>query len=294
MRDGSALIGTGIGNAVQATAAGANRTEAFGAISGGSSRYDTGSHINVDGTNLLLGVAHRFDSAHGVTTGGVFFEGGYGHHGTVADDNAGQEVDGSGNSHYWGGGVLGRHDWTLARGNDLYAEGSLHAGRVTKNWSSGNMFNSNGSAAYDVTSTYYGAHAGMGYVHALNDASSLDFSAKYFWTHVNGADATVAGDPFAFQSMNSSLTRLGVRFNHTLRDNLVGYVGAGTRVQRPRAKVYGLDTLTPGLRGNTGVIEAGLELKPAGTSRFSADVGLQGYFGERSGVGGVVKFKYRF
>lgn len=297
LRDGAELIGAGIGDALRVTGASANRTEAFGAISGGSSRYDTGSHINVDGTNLLLGVAHRYDSAHGATTAGVFFEGGYGHHGTVANGNAGQEIDGSGNSHYWGGGVLGRHDWALTHGNGVYAEGSLHLGRVTTNWSSGNMTNSNGSAAYDVSSTYYGTYLGAGYLHTLNAANALDFSAKYFWTHVDGADVTISGDPFALQSMNSNLTRLGVRLNHTLKDNLVGYVGAAWEHEfsgRARATVYGLDAPTPSLAGNTGVIEAGLKLTPDAKGRFSADVGLQGYFGERKGVSGIVKFRYRF
>lgn len=292
LRNGSELIGEGIGRAMDATAV--RRTQAFGAIYGGSSRFR--SQVDVDGSNLLLGVARRFDAPSGPTTGAVFFEAGYGHYGTDGTFDTGR-VQGSGDSHYTGGGVLARHDWNATRAGHLYAEGSLHGGRLWGDWGSSDMFNSGGHASWSASTAYYGAHLGVGYLHPFNADNALDLSAKYFWTHVSGTSAVIAGDPFDLSAMNSQLTRIDARFNHALKENLTGYVGVAWEHEfdgTANAGVYGVGIHGASLRGNTGVLEAGLRIKPAATSGFSADVGLEGYVGERRGVAGAVKIRYLF
>src|SRR5699024_4218236 len=73
----------------------------FGGISGGHSRYKTGSHVDVNGVNMLLGVAKGFESAQGQATVGGFIEGGYGRHTTHNSFSTG-DVDGRGKSRYFG------------------------------------------------------------------------------------------------------------------------------------------------------------------------------------------------
>ena len=63
------------GRAVRASPAeGGKGVAAFGALSGGWSRYNTGSHIDVSGFSLLTGLAWGADSVLGQFTTGLFFE----------------------------------------------------------------------------------------------------------------------------------------------------------------------------------------------------------------------------
>src|SRR5699024_9065787 len=71
---------SGTTHAVSA-AAGASGIASFGAVSGGHSRYNTGSHVDVDGFSLMAGVAHRFAISGGLTAG-AFLEGGWGSYST--------------------------------------------------------------------------------------------------------------------------------------------------------------------------------------------------------------------
>ena len=74
--------GAGIADAVSQAKAAGGATATFGGVSYGSSRYNTGSHADVDGTSLLAGVASRQAGEKGLLTRGVFLEGGWGSYDT--------------------------------------------------------------------------------------------------------------------------------------------------------------------------------------------------------------------
>jgi outer membrane autotransporter protein len=61
-----------------------------------------------------------------------------------------------------------------------------------------------------------------------------------------------------------------------------------------RATVNGTDIGAPSLKGNTGVGELGLTLKPSEDSPLSFDVGAQGYAGKREGATGSVMLRWEF
>src|SRR3546814_15901047 len=74
-------------------AGGGGGIHAFGAMSGGTSRYNTGSHVDVDGTSLLLGVAKQVAmnaGGAGNLTLGAFFEGGWGNYDSYNDFDSGE------------------------------------------------------------------------------------------------------------------------------------------------------------------------------------------------------------
>jgi hypothetical protein len=48
------------------------------------------------------------------------------------------------------------------------------------------------------------------------------------------------------------------------------------------------------IKGDTGLLEVGLTLRPTPNSPFSVDFGLQGYNGKREGVTGSLRVDYRF
>ena len=61
----------------QAVAA-ARGSQAFGAVSGGNSRYESGSHVDVKSVNLMLGMSHGLSNSAGNLTLGGFVEFGHG------------------------------------------------------------------------------------------------------------------------------------------------------------------------------------------------------------------------
>lgn len=306
VQGGDLAAGAGIARAMGATS-GVSGTSAFGASGGGSSRYKSGSHVDVDGFSVMLGAAKRFSRNTGQLLAGAFVEGGWGHYDTYNEFSSGV-VRGGGKSRYAGAGVLLRRDWGAvdAQGRSQalagtgpgapYVEGSLRLGRVSSNWSSNEMQGS-ADASYDTSALYYGAHVGVGYVLPLWQRNSLDISAKYFWTHQQGDKVTIAGDPYHFQSVDSHRSRLGARFNHQFTEHVAGYLGAAWEREfdgAARATVYGLETPSPSLKGDTGVFELGFELKPKANDAFTIGLGAQTYTGMRQGVSGTAKLMWVF
>jgi hypothetical protein len=289
---GSLAAGVGIGNAI-AAARDTSGAASFSAGLGNSSRYDTGSHVDVDSWGLMLGLAKRFGNPAGALTAGAFFEAGWGSFDTYNSFTGSQSVHGNGHAHYEGGGILVRQDWQ----SGLYAEASLRGGRVSSDWGTREMAGA-GAASYDTSAPYLGAHAGVGYILPLSARLSLDTSAKYFWTHQGGNDAVIAGDPYHFDAVDSQVSHLGVRANYAFTNQLAGYAGAAWEREFDgvaRATVYGLSTAAPSLKGSTGVFELGVSLRPpAAKSALTLEMGVQGYTGKREGVGGTLKAAWVF
>ncbi|NYT66255.1 autotransporter outer membrane beta-barrel domain-containing protein [Alcaligenaceae bacterium] len=282
------VAGSGISNALSAVSS--SEVAAFGAMSGGQARYHSGSHTDVNGVGVMLGAAKRYSLNDGTLAAGVFFEGGRGSYDTYNNLGAGA-VRGSGRAHYAGAGLLARHDWDTG----LYAEASLRGGRITSDWSSGDL--GVADASYDSSVSYFGAHAGVGYVWSISQRTSLDVSAKYFWTHQGSDSASIAGDPYHFKATNSQRTRLGARVNYDFSDRIIGYAGAAWEREYDsvaRATAYGLATASPSLKGNTGVFEVGFNAKPDAKSPLTLGLGVQGYTGKREGVSGTLDMRWAF
>ena len=79
--------------------------------------------------------------------------------------------------------------------------------------------------------------------------------------------------------------RFGVAYEHVADgDAESDVIVSGTRAA--------LDV--PSLEGNTGVVEAGLTMRPDGSSPWSANIGIKGYVGDREGVSGNATVLYTF
>ncbi|MDR1313738.1 MAG: autotransporter outer membrane beta-barrel domain-containing protein [Deltaproteobacteria bacterium] len=85
------------------------------------------------------------------------------------------------------------------------------SGRVRTDYGSGDLRSEEGVAAsYELASSYYGAHAGIGYAWVVSDMASLEVYAKYVWTRQEGGTARLsAGEPVAFEDADSSRVRVG-------------------------------------------------------------------------------------
>ena len=297
------VAGRGMDSAVRASS-GTDDAErhgfaGFGALSGGSLRYNTGSHLDMNSLSLLTGLAWGIDLAPGRLTLGAFFEYGNGSYDTHNSFTNAASVDGDGNAYYLGGGILARMDFVNIGPGRFYAEASGRAGKTHNEYDSSDLRDAAGRKAdYDSSSPYYGLHFGTGYVWNINDAATLDLYGKYFWTRQQGDSVGLStGEHLSFDDINSSRLRFGGRFAYILNDHVAPYIGAAWEHEfdgKARARTNGFDIDAPNLRGNTGIGELGLSLTPSADLPLTVDLGVQGYTGKHEGVTGSLMVKWEF
>ncbi|MDR1871182.1 MAG: autotransporter-associated beta strand repeat-containing protein [Deltaproteobacteria bacterium] len=272
---------------------------AFSAVSGGSIRYNTGSHVDAKGLSLLVGLAWGTDLAPGRLTLGAFFEYGDGSYDTHNSFKNAADVDGEGDTRYAGGGVLGRFELNKSSLGSYYVEASGRAGGVRNEYKNSDLRNLAGRRAeFDTSTPYYGFHLGTGYIFSLTEATSLDVYGKYFWTSQEGESTRLStGERLKFDDANSSRVRVGGRLSIAVNDHVAPYFGAAYEREfegKAKATVNGFKIKEPSLRGDTGVGELGLSFKPSASVPLTLDLGAQGYVGKREGVTGSLKLKFTF
>lgn len=263
----------------------------FAAAHGNYSKYETGSHIRVNGWSMLAGVGSSEKVNDGTFSWGVFFENGSGNYRTYNDYN-GFNLEGFGSAVYNGGGALARYRSNA--GN--YAEVGMRAGMLKNSLSNAVADGFGVQGGYDEDTTYYGAHVGAGHIFTLDDHSSLDVYGKYFYNHHESEDLNILGDEVRFDSADSNRLRLGLRYNQNDGNAFSHYYGLAWDYEfsgDANVTAAGFDTGNPSLKGSTAVIEAGIHYAPD-NSPWSIDLGLQGYGGQRDGFSGTMQLNYSF
>ena len=260
----------------------------FSVISGGNSRYKSGSHVDVKGVNLLAGASTKLPNSSGNLLLTGFFEAGWGNYDSF-NSFADGDVKGNGDNRYYGAGILARQDFS----NKFYTEGSIRAGKLENEF---NATVSGKATHYKINKAYYGAHLGAGYLMPLG-TGELDMYGKYLWTRQNGGKHTIAGDVFTFDDINSQRSKLGARYSHPLNESTTLKLGAAWEYEfdgKANASVHGLPIAAPSLKGHTGVAEAAIKITPVKNKDLSFELGVQGHTGKRQGVTGHVAVKYVF
>ena len=258
---------------------------AFGAIHGGSSNYKTGSRVDLDGYTLATGAVVKFSPQWIV---GGFIEAGW-----ANSDSHVNAAKGNGDHDYYGIGLATRYMVT----NAWYVDGSFRVGQASTEFSG---LYAGDSANYDSDAFYVTAHAGTGYVFQLNNFVNLDVYGRYLITYLNGDDVTLHNTYGDKLNMNSTVThalRLGGRLTGTFCPYAGWKIGlAYEHIFDGDAKsaVNGLNLEVPSLEGDTGIMEAGVTMKPSANSHWSMDVGVKGYAGDREGITGNLLVRYAF
>ena len=287
------LSHAGVSSAAKAAGAagvsqeGKNDKYALWAVQGGTNiRAKTGSYVETRGYNLSLGFASQDAVQDGKFTFSPFVEYGRGSYDSYLDDG----THGEGKTSYIGGGLLGRQDME----NGSYIEGSLRAGRIKSDYT-GNIAGTDTS--YDISSSYFGFHLGIGREIKLKGGSSLDTYLKYFYSRQNDASATLTtGERYLFDAVTSSRLRLGLRY--TKGDSPESQVYAGIAWEHEfdgeaRATYQGMSTPSPSLKGSSAVFELGARFAPK-DSNVSYELNLNGWAGKRRGISGGVQVNWAF
>ena len=275
-----------------------DRLVTFASLDGASLRHNSGSHVDVAGVSLVLGLGWRMPMAaiKSSFVTGAFIEMGWGSYSSYNSFNNFPSVKGKGNTEYYGAGFFGRYEDAAGFGG-LYGEASVRAGRTDTDFRSRDITGTD-NTNYDSDSTYYGAHVGVGYAFDVTTRLGLDVSAKYLWTRQTGDSLTLGtGDPVKFKSADSQRLRLGGQMSFIVNDFLKPYGGLYWEHEfdgRARATTYGYSIAAPKLRGDTGAGELGLSIKPAKAMPLSFDIAVQGYVGKREGVTGSLQGKFEF
>lgn len=294
LNQGADLVSTvGMRNAID-VAHSTNGTGVFAAASTGYSVYETGSHINTFGNSAMVGGATRL--GHNIVLGG-FAEGGYSHYHTTNPvsefDNGIGEIKGAGNIEYYGGGVLVRYnDYCI---NCIYAEASARVGYSHNETD----FGLGEGSSYKSGGIYVGSHIAVGYESDIAGVVGYDLYGKYYYNHQTGDD--IFDGEFKFANTNSHRTRFGGRFDLRILQNIRPYIGMAWEHEYDSFanttatfddETFGIPA--PGVRGNTGIFEAGISDAHMSESSWSFDGSIQGYTGVRKGIGGMFRTHYVF
>ena len=271
----------------------------FGVLEGGSMKYDSGSHINLQSLSLLAGLGRGVSTDWGLLIVGGFFEYGTGSYKTHNSFDTMPSVDGSGNAWYMGGGLLASMDFKKTGDGHFYLEGSAHTGMLHNSFDGDALRDAYGrSAEFDTDTPYYNLHAGLGYLWNITEDHSLDIYGKYYWTRVLGTDETLnTGDHVDFDDITSSRTRLGARYSYQATEHVSAYIGAAWEHEFEGvsdSSVFGYDIDSPKIRGDSGRGEIGLRFTPTDDLPLTVDIGVQGYAGKKEGVTGSLFVQYEF
>ena len=276
------------GPGMEQAVAAARGSQAFGAVSGGNSRYESGSHVDVKSVNLMLGMSHGLNNSAGQLTVGGFVEFGHGGYDSFNSFATRPDVRADGDLRYYGAGALLRQDFNQG----AFVEGSLRAGRVRQDYDSADLTTGGLPVQYRRNSSYYGAHLGGGW-----NVGPFTLSGVYLWTRQSGGNVNLPNEPYHFDAINSQRLRLGGQYQHALTDNVTFKAGAAWEYEfdgKAKGRVFGFELDSPSLKGSTGIFSLGLGIKPQASQGWNVDVGVQGYTGKRKGVGGNVRVKYAF
>ena len=183
--------------------------------------------------------------------------------------------------------------------NGMWFEGSLQGGRAKSDYSG--VIYSGTNSEYDVSSTYWAGHFGVGKNIQLKENETINPYLRYFWSHQAGSNATLknngrAGESYEFSSVSSQRIRLG--FQYTNRNAADGEFYAGLALEyefdgSANASYQGYSTLRPSLKGSSGMLELGYRFAPK-DSNVTYDFSLAGWQGKRRGLSGDLGVKWMF
>lgn len=273
------------GIAAMVDAAKLGEVTAFGVMQGGSTHYNTGSYVDVDGVTFMAGAGLRVNP--NWTLAG-FVEAGWA--------NSASHVEGTrgdGDHEYFGVGFATRYQTDGV----LYVDGSLRAGRATTEFAG--RYGQD-SASYDAKSLYMSAHVGLGALWDLSESLKLDTYARYTVTYLDDDDVSLNNrynDKLDLDSTVTHAVRAGARLLGDFNDYASWKVGAAYEHvfdgdAESAVNSFSLDV--PSLEGDTGVFELGLRIRPSLESNWAVDLGAKGYVGDREGVTGNMTVRYSF
>ncbi len=174
----------------------------------------------------------------------------------------------------------------------FYAEGSMHAGRSTTSFNTAVRL---AVVDYESKATYYGADAVLGYRFSF-PCATLDLSVRYGWNRSKGDAVMVGANSVDLDAVNSHRLRAAGRWTAARTQVLNPFVGLAVDYEmdgKSSGHVYNYSLAQAKINGLTVMGEVGLHVGNQ-ASRYSADVGIEGYLGKREGLAAKAMFGWTF
>ena len=248
----------------------------YAAANYGSMRQESGSHVDVKGSNFNIGFAKEVKNGSGKLLFGPMFEYGRGNYDSYLDDG----TTGSGTAQNYGIGMMARQ----TNDNGFYYEGSVRYGKVTSDYSSSNVWAGH-DVSYDNSAKYWGAHVGVGKLQKLGGDNAIDLYGKLFYTNQGSSSVNINGDTLDFSSVKSKRSRIGFRYIHGTSKVRSVYAGLAWQYEfdgAAYATANGFSTPSPSVKGSSGMLELGVLIAPK-ASPVSFDLGVSGWAGKQKG-----------
>ncbi|MBQ0055224.1 MAG: autotransporter outer membrane beta-barrel domain-containing protein, partial [Synergistaceae bacterium] len=256
------------------------------------SRYETGSHIDLNSTNVAAGLSKKVKDN---VTLGIFVEGGNGRYTTENEFEDGN-VRADGDVNYFGGGIFLKAEGKKTAKGQLHGEASFRAGHMNSDYNS-ETFNPGESTRFDTSNAYMGAHAAVGYKWNVTNGGNIDTYVKYLWNRQNSDSPVIDGEQFDLDAINSHRLRAGFRYNGKETKEGIKFFGGLAYeyefdgVAKGHLGEYAL--LEPDFKGGSGMAELGIKYhKP--NSPWKVELGVTGYTGKRDSIGAHLNAWYEF
>ena len=160
-----------------------------------------------------------------------------------------------------------------------------------------------GKVDYDSSSNYFAAHLGVGKAFSIGNGNTLDGYLKYFYSHQAGDTTTIhienaADERGSFDAVDSHRLRIGARLTHKVNERNSFYGGLAYQHEfggEARAHFSsGGNVPSPSVKGGSGMLELGWQVKPSADSPVTIDLGLTGWAGKQRGLSAQVGATWQF
>ena len=287
INSGQEFIEKAVDGLGEASNTGTDGIAVFATMGGGKSSYETGSHINMNTWNGIIGVGKTNQLPAGKIQWGGFLEHGSGNFSIHSDTNS----RGDGSSTYTGGGVVAK--WTNK--HDVYTEAGLRYGSSHDNASNVLQDALGKTYGYDVRANYYGGYLGLGKIYRLGKDRTLDVYGKFFSTRRDGVSFD-AGGRYELDALQSNILRVGAKYG--VKSGKVNWYG-GLAYEHEfsgeaTGKADGLPIRSASIKGGSLRMDLGATIKPSEKSQWTMRMGITGHTGKHRGIGGNFMLSYNF
>lgn len=280
------------GGLADAESAGAQIYTPFFSATQSSLKQKTGSHIDTDNFNIIVGVSRKFDNEKRRRLIAPAVEYGFGKYDSYADGG----IKGNGNTRHIGGGIVFRDKLN----DGAYYEGSLRAGRTKADYETNSYTFKNQflRESFKTSSPYFGAHFGAGREVQCNDKETFNYYGKFFYTYIGSDNVTLTtGENFKLSHVNSYRLRAGARYTYQFDKKNKMYTGLAYEYEFDGSSygIYnGFRTPKESTRGGSGMLELGWIYKPENNDRWSIDLSCVGWLGRMQGLSGRLGVNWLF
>ena len=214
---------------------------------------------------------------------------------TTYDSYLEDGTHGHGSSYFLGGLLIRKMNK-----NGFYLEGSFRGGKADTNFMSYDFFRGSqrSSVGFDDSTLAFAGHIRVGKLKRLNKNNLMHIYGIYSHSHVNGMNTKIStGENYEFDSVDNGTFKLGYRM--TTRTSPISNIYTGLAFQyqfngSTAATYRGYTTPKAAIKGSTGILELGWQIKPRKSHPWALDINLTGQIGLQKGLSATAGVKKSF